>query len=201
MAVPVVGQLTWLGSFLLIDRSNPERSRVSIAALSARIREDRINLWLMPEGTRSREGALGPFKTGFVHLALATGLPVVPVVLHDSYRLWPAGTLRCRPGEVLVEVLDSIDSSHWKAETAREHAANVRELIRQRLVEGCLQLSYGERQREAFVSHGSTPSRPDRLGATDGLRPRSPPPPAPPGSTYLPEHRAHPRRSCVGFGA
>lgn len=133
---PVIGQLAWLGSFLLIDRRNPERSRLSIEALSARIREDRINLWLMPEGTRTRDGSLGPFKTGFVHLALATGLPVVPVVLHDSYRLWPAGTLRCRPGELRVEVLEPIDCSAWRVDQAREHAEAVRERIRQRLVEG-----------------------------------------------------------------
>ncbi|MBM65359.1 MAG: hypothetical protein CMH55_03900 [Myxococcales bacterium] len=133
---PVIGQLAWLGSFLLIDRDNPDRSAASLKSLSKRIHEDRINLWLMPEGTRSRDGQLARFKTGFVHLAVATGLPVIPIVLHDTYRLWPAGTLRCRPGEVLVEVLDPIDTSAWRAADAREIAATVREQIRKRLVAG-----------------------------------------------------------------
>lgn len=133
---PVIGQLVWLASFLLIDRQNSQRSATSLKRLSERIHEDGISLWLLPEGTRSREGQLARFKTGFVHLAVATGLPVVPIVFHDSYRLWPAGTLRCRPGEVVVEVLEAIDTSAWSANDARELAEAVRERIRQRLEAG-----------------------------------------------------------------
>ncbi|HBU48063.1 MAG TPA: hypothetical protein DEB46_07100 [Myxococcales bacterium] len=138
---PIIGQLVWLAGFLLIDRQNPTRSAASLQQLAMRITQDRINLWLMPEGTRSRDGQLARFKTGFVHLAVATRLPVVPIVLHDTYQLWPAGTLQCRAGEVIVEVLPTIDTGGWQTDDARQLASMVREQIRDRLETGPLEAS------------------------------------------------------------
>ncbi len=79
----------------------------------------------MPEGTRSRDGRLLPFKKGFVHLAIATGLPVVPVVLHGAQRNWEPGTLRFRPMTLEIDVLPKIDTAAWREESAGEHAAEV----------------------------------------------------------------------------
>jgi len=126
MFIPFLGPFYALAGHLLIDRKNAERARLSLARAAEFIQQHHMSIWLAPEGTRSRDGSLGEFKRGFVHTAIATGLPVVPVVLHGCARLWPMGGWSVEPGQITVEVLAPIDTSTWKAETATAHAEQVR---------------------------------------------------------------------------
>jgi 1-acyl-sn-glycerol-3-phosphate acyltransferase len=127
--IPFLGPFYALGGHLLIDRRNPERAHASLSKAAAFVRANGMNVWLAPEGTRSKDGTLGEFKKGFVHTAIATGLPVVPVLLHGFAERWPLGTWRIEPGEAVLEVLAPIDTTAWTAETATEHAASVREVF------------------------------------------------------------------------
>ena len=127
--VPFFGWLYWLSGHLLIDRSNRERAISAMAEIAAVVRAHRLAIWIWPEGTRSRTGRLGPFKKGFVHLAIATGLPVVPVVVHNAHKIWHRNELRFEPGEILIEVLEPIDTSEWTAERSGEIAADVHHLF------------------------------------------------------------------------
>jgi lysophosphatidate acyltransferase len=127
--IPFLGPFYALGGHLLIDRRNPERAHASMARAAAFVRANGMNVWLAPEGTRSKDGTLGEFKKGFVHTAIATGLPVVPVLLHGFAERWPLGTWRVVPGEAVMEVLSPIDTTEWSIETATEHAASVREVF------------------------------------------------------------------------
>ena len=61
-------------------------------------------------------------KKGFAHLAIATGLPVVPVVFHDADLRWPGGSLRPSPGRLRIEVLPDIDTSEWTTESVGAHS-------------------------------------------------------------------------------
>ena len=79
----------------------------------------------MPEGTRSKDGRLKPFKKGFVHMAIATGFPVVPVVVHGAHKNWEKGTFAFKPMTLDIEILPPIDTRGWKEETAGEHADQV----------------------------------------------------------------------------
>jgi 1-acyl-sn-glycerol-3-phosphate acyltransferase len=100
------------------------------------ITDNRLSLWLWPEGTRSRDGQLQPFKKGFVHAALATQLPIIPVVVHNAAKVWPRGKLRFNPGPVDVEVLKSVSTEGWTAETIDEHVEEVRSIFVERLAAG-----------------------------------------------------------------
>ena len=71
------------------------------------------------------DGRLLPFKKGVVHLALATRLPIVPVVVHDAHLRWPARTLDIRPGPLRVQVLEPVDTTGWTRERAEEHLADL----------------------------------------------------------------------------
>ena len=77
---------------------------------------------MWPEGTRSENGRLQPMKKGFVHLALATRLPIVPIVFHGAHRRWAGKTWRVFPGRLRIEVLPPIDTTDWSAEHVDEHA-------------------------------------------------------------------------------
>ena len=134
--VPFFGQAYFLSGHLLVDRGDRSKAIASMDKTARLVRDHDLSIWMWPEGTRSRDGRLRPLKKGFVHLAIATGLPVVPVVFHDAHRLWPGGTLRIATGELRVDVLDPIDASGWKAETAGLHALQIQSIFQEALGEG-----------------------------------------------------------------
>ena len=123
--IPFFGQAYMVSGHLLLDRGNRERAISSMAGAADVVRTHRLSLWMWPEGTRSRDGRLKPLKKGFAHLAIATGLPVVPIVLHSAHRRWPGGTFEIVPGPLRVEILDPIDTSDWTSETVDEHVQEV----------------------------------------------------------------------------
>ena len=127
--IPFFGQLFILSGHLSVDRENKDRALAAFDEVARVVKKHRLGIWIMPEGTRSQDGRLLPFKMGFVHLAIATGLPVVPVVFHGAHKNWVKGTLFVKPTTVEVDVLEPIRTDTWKVETAREHAKQVHELF------------------------------------------------------------------------
>jgi len=119
--IPFFGWAYWLSGHLLIDRGDREGAIAALAATAEFVRRHRLSIWIWPEGTRSRDGRLLSFRKGFVHLAIATGLPVVPVVLHGAHQRVPGRSFTLIPGELEVEVLEPIDTRSWKPETVGEH--------------------------------------------------------------------------------
>tara|TARA_B100000029_G_scaffold513768_1_gene614361 strand:- start:746 stop:1525 length:780 start_codon:yes stop_codon:yes gene_type:complete len=120
--VPFFGQAFFLSGHLLIDRSNRAKAVASMEKARQVVEKHSLSLWMWPEGTRSRTGQLQPLKKGFVHLAISTGLPVVPVVFHNADWNWPPRSFRVTPGDLRIEILEPLDTSHWKPEQAGEHA-------------------------------------------------------------------------------
>ncbi len=124
--VPFFGWLAALSGHLLLDRGHHGRAVEALRKTAALVKRHGLGIWIMPEGTRSKTGALLPFKKGFVHLAIATGLPVVPVVLHGANRNWQLGSLRFTPMTLDIEVLPAVPTASWTEERAGEHAEAVR---------------------------------------------------------------------------
>jgi len=127
--VPFFGWLYYLSGHLLIDRSNREKAIAAMTEIAGVVRQHNLGIWIWPEGTRSKNGRLKPFKKGFVHLAIATGLPVVPVAVHGAHTLWQKKELMFVPGELKIDVLPAIDTSGWKAEDAGAIAQDVHDIF------------------------------------------------------------------------
>ena len=134
LKIPFFGLAYWLAGHLLIDRGNNAKAVASMKKLSDFVKAKGLSIWIWPEGTRSLDGKLIPFKKGFVHLALATGLPVVPVIVHGAHKVWPAKTMQFYPGEVKIEVLDPIKTDDWSKETVDEHVEEVKGLMAKALM-------------------------------------------------------------------
>ena len=135
LKIPFFGQAYWLAGHLLIDRSNNAKAIASMAKLSDFVKSKNLSIWIWPEGTRSMDGKLIPFKKGFVHLALETGLPVVPVMLHGAHEVWPAKTMQFYPGNVEVEVLDPIETDKWSKDTVDNHVEHVKSIMAKSLAQ------------------------------------------------------------------
>jgi 1-acyl-sn-glycerol-3-phosphate acyltransferase len=113
---PFFGQMYLLCGHLRVDRRQRETAIASMRALGELVTRARLSIIMSPEGTRSRDGRLLPFKKGLAHLALQTGLPIVPIVIHGAHRVWRKDSLRVTGAPVRVEVLPPVDTSHWTAE-------------------------------------------------------------------------------------
>lgn len=127
--VPFFGWAYRLSGHLLIERADRSQAIASMIGVGETVKKYGLSIWIWPEGTRSRDGRLLPFKKGFVHLALATGLPIVPIVAHNAHHRWPARQLNMSPGRLQIDVLPAIDTSTWSADTVDQHVAQVRQVF------------------------------------------------------------------------
>lgn len=124
--IPIVGRVLEAAGVVLIDRRDTASAIRSMTPLVDAMRVGRKSVAMSPEGTRSITPRLAPFKKGAFHLAMQAGVPVVPIVIHNSGDVQPKGDFLYHPGTVHVEVLPPVDTSTWSAETIDEHVAEVR---------------------------------------------------------------------------
>jgi 1-acyl-sn-glycerol-3-phosphate acyltransferase len=109
-SIPIFGWAMAAGRFIFIDRQNPLAARRSIDQAAERIRGG-SSVAIFPEGTRSRDGHLGPFKKGGFHLAIQAGVPIVPVGIRGAHEVMPRGSLILRRGPVTLEVGEPIETA------------------------------------------------------------------------------------------
>lgn len=108
--IPVFGWVLLACGQIMVDRSDPEKSKAALReALSGLSGNNSVMIY--PEGTRSRDGNLQPLKKGGFRMALEAGLPIVPVRVSGTREVVAAGTLRIRPGNVLVELFPPIPTA------------------------------------------------------------------------------------------
>ena len=99
--VPFLGWAMSAAGFVPVDRARRSRAIESLAAAADRVRSGRP-LVLFAEGTRSRDGRLGPFKKGPFHVALQAGVPVVPLSVSGSRAILPPGHVLPLSGSIRV---------------------------------------------------------------------------------------------------
>ena len=113
-ANPIVRLAGALADAVFIDRDDRAGARSPRCAHWSRRRCCAgKSLAVAPEGTRSGTGRLGPFKKGAFRLAMAGGVPVMPIVFRNANDVWPLGTQFMRPGTVDVVVHPPIPTDDW----------------------------------------------------------------------------------------
>jgi 1-acyl-sn-glycerol-3-phosphate acyltransferase len=129
--VPFIGWHLKFSGHLLVDRRNPTRA-LNIFSRASKLMTQGLCLIVFPEGTRSRDGRVAPFKGGSFFLALRTGLPVVPLSVVGSRHVMLKGRLATCPGHVRLIVHEPIDT-HGLVDAdpaaARRFAARVHDVI------------------------------------------------------------------------
>ena len=123
---PFVGQMFQAAGAIFIDRADRTKAIAAMKPAVDALRSG-TSIIIAPEGTRSPTRALQPFKKGAFHMAMQAGVPMVPVVLHNTSDFMPKGSFFSHRGTVEVEVLEPIDTSTWARETINEHVEDVRQ--------------------------------------------------------------------------
>jgi 1-acyl-sn-glycerol-3-phosphate acyltransferase len=132
--VPIVGGAMAASGMIFIDRANRSRAIKSLRVAAEQIRAGRPVV-MFAEGTRSRDGRLHPFKKGPFHLALAAGVPVVPVAISGSWGILRPRSLVVKPGVARVQFLEPVDVSPWQPDDARGLTEHVHRLVREALAD------------------------------------------------------------------
>jgi 1-acyl-sn-glycerol-3-phosphate acyltransferase len=132
--IPLFGWVMWAGRFIFIDRQNAAAARRSIEEAGRRIRGG-CSVLIFPEGTRTRDGQMGPFKKGGFHLAMEAGVPIVPIALRGTRALMPRGSLRVLSGTVSVIIGSPIPTAGLSIEERPALIESVRDAIARMLSE------------------------------------------------------------------
>jgi lysophosphatidate acyltransferase len=111
LKVPFFGWLWKATNNILIDRSNATSARRSIEEAATRIRSEKLNVWILPEGHRNAKPEMLPFKKGAFHLAIAAQVPVVPFATSPMWTVLDAKRWMLRPGVVTVRILPPIPTA------------------------------------------------------------------------------------------
>ncbi len=111
--LPILGRAMRMADFVPIDRSNRDAAIGSVREAATIVRKG-LDLVVFPEGTRSPDGRLLPFKKGSFYLAMDTGVPIVPVTILGTEELLPKGSVLARPGTVSIVFHSPIDPKEFK---------------------------------------------------------------------------------------
>jgi len=109
LKAPVLGQGMGFVNIIAIDRSNPERARLSMEK-ARQVMDDGYSFGVFVEGTRAMPGELLPFKKGAFHLALQTDAPIVPVAITNTDWMMGKRTGVAYPGVIEISLLPPIET-------------------------------------------------------------------------------------------
>jgi 1-acyl-sn-glycerol-3-phosphate acyltransferase len=127
--IPGLGWALSSMGMIAIDRRDRASAIESVTRVGKSIREGQFAVMMAPEGTRSRQGGLQPFKLGPFHLAARTGVPIVPLVMRGIETVMPMSSRFSRPGVVRVDFLAPVETGSWGRRDVRERAEEVREVF------------------------------------------------------------------------
>jgi 1-acyl-sn-glycerol-3-phosphate acyltransferase len=127
--VPIWGQALKTGGFIAINRRNRTQAIASLKEAAAKMKAG-TNVWISPEGTRSRTGTLNDFKKGGFVMAIETGATIVPVTIEGTFDILPPKTSGVRLGRsITVRFHPPIDAGRYTLENKESLMAEVRAAI------------------------------------------------------------------------
>ncbi|HEX2732680.1 MAG TPA: lysophospholipid acyltransferase family protein [Polyangiaceae bacterium] len=131
--IPVMGRAMIDSGFVELDRSNRRRAVESMKIAKRRMLDDGLSIWIAPEGTRSRDGRLGEFKTGGFYLALDAAVPILPVTIDGSIDVLRSGDTVVNKGRtVQVRIHQPIDVTTY----SRPRMRDLMDLVHSRIASG-----------------------------------------------------------------
>jgi putative phosphoserine phosphatase/1-acylglycerol-3-phosphate O-acyltransferase len=124
---PIVGPLGKLLDAVFIDRDDPAAAVEALRQVEERAKNG-LSIVIAPEGTRVDTTEVGPFKKGPFRIAMAAGIPIVPIVIRNAEIIAARNSTTMNPGTVDVAVFPPIPVDDWTLDTLPDRIAEVRQL-------------------------------------------------------------------------
>jgi 1-acyl-sn-glycerol-3-phosphate acyltransferase len=131
-AIPILGWAMSAANYISIDRSEMRKALKSIERAAGKIRGG-VSVVIFPEGTRSRDGFIQPFKRGGFTLALKSGVPIIPITINGSRDVMPRDSMRVRPGEIRVTIDRSVETSPYSLKERNVLMEKIRGILERNL--------------------------------------------------------------------
>jgi 1-acyl-sn-glycerol-3-phosphate acyltransferase len=117
--IPILGWSMKRAGYISIDRSSPAKARRTLEKAVDRIKGG-TSLVMFAEGTRGYDGRLQPLKRGAFQLAMASGVPVVPVAIKGTREIMPKGNFTIRKGSIVIQLEKPIETTTYTKQTMPE---------------------------------------------------------------------------------
>jgi len=126
--IPLFGYAMQRAGYISIDRSNFKSAVQSLKKAAINIR-DGVSVLIFPEGTRSQDCNIQQFKKGGFVLAVDSGVPIIPVIIHGTWPIMPKKRALVKPGNVVLEIAKPIKSSDYNRKTKEDLIKKVRNVL------------------------------------------------------------------------
>lgn len=131
--IPVIGKGMERVGFIPVDRSDSNKGRMAIEKGVEMIKEKGWSFLIFPEGTRTWNGNLLPFKKGGFILSIKSGLPIVPITIKGTREMLPRGKFSIKKGAVEVKFHEPISPEGYTIEEKDRLLEKVREIFKKEL--------------------------------------------------------------------
>jgi len=135
MRIPVFGPAMRRAGYIGIEREDPRKAVRSMKEAAQKIKGG-VSVVMFPEGTRSVDGRLLPFKRGGFNLALKSGCDIVPVAISDSYRIVPKGSLKIKKGSFGIHIGEPISLKGYGRKNINQLMDRVKEAMEDLMEKG-----------------------------------------------------------------
>ncbi len=126
--IPWIGWCFYLSGDIPVERGDAA-SAVKVMARARRYLDGGMSVMMFPEGTRSLDGKLLPFKAGAFKLAVDAGVPVLPIAVSGTAQGMPKGSPWVRPSQLVVRILDPVPTAGMTDRDLRRLRDGVRDAI------------------------------------------------------------------------
>jgi 1-acyl-sn-glycerol-3-phosphate acyltransferase len=161
--IPFVGWYMWAMGMVFLDRKNLPAATAALKKGAAALKEGAV-LMAFPEGTRTKDGTIGPFKKGLFMLAIEAGVPIVPCAMDGAGQVLPVKGWHPRPGVIRVKFGAPIATSGFTPAQRDELV----KLVHDRIIDLHLEIGGLGGDRERFVSGRGADARRRRAAVAVG---------------------------------
>lgn len=126
--LPLIGRFMRSLGMVFVDRSTQQRAAEAVRELTKALRRGEWTV-VFPEGTRSIDGAVGPFAAGSLAAAIAENVDILPVAIAGSGRMLPKGAFRVRPSKIQVRIGEPISTNGLQQSDRFELAAKTHDAV------------------------------------------------------------------------
>jgi len=130
--IPLLGWAMSRTGYIRIERGSPKKAYRSMIAAAEKVRNG-VSVLIFPEGTRSPDGNLQPFKKGVFLIALKSQAPILPIAIRGTRDNMRKNDWRSYPGHVEIRIFPSIETAGFSTDKEAELSEQVRNTLFQHL--------------------------------------------------------------------
>ncbi len=126
--VPFAGKASEIAGHVFVDNTSITSRRDTIIKAKKEI-VGGVSMMMFPEGSRTKNGSLSPFRRGAYRIAMDMGLPIVPITINGPYDVLKVHSMKLTPGKLELIIHKPIPTAHLEQKDLRALMDQTKEII------------------------------------------------------------------------